>query len=771
MKKKIITLVLAFCMVVSMSACTQDGDPATTTPAGGTQSGDVSGDASGSGSTDPTPTEYEPTGAQLIAGKQYGTAWETLYDKYGSDITINDVKEDPNTGLAYIEKDGQTYELGLDFLSMAMVYNTVVDGKSEDDVYAEWWKYYISRWNEMVPEIPLYSNEYYDVVNAKITGVKEHPTNPYWGPAKALLDWASEKDDNSIILGSTTDLSGKFRYSNFGSTNPGSADLDIENLTSGFLETVTATKDGSYVTNEQVVKDLQETDNEDGTKTFTIEIHDDLKFSDGSAITAKNYLYQVLAFSTPVATQAAGRDAQSGLTIDGYDHFSVYDGTNDGQEVIPVDDEGNEVPEQATTASKVFSGLRLLDDYKFSVTVNADYLPYYYANTYASFSPVYKDVWFGGSDIADDGEGVYITGDFYAKSGEDYTMAAHIKASSTNTDTTYPYAGPYVVESYDEAAKQAVLSLNPNFKGNYEGVKPTIEKVIYSKVVSETQLEQLSSGEVDVLSGITGGAATDEAIAMADGSDGAFVYTHYARAGYGKLGMRCDLGPAQFTEVRQAVAYCLDRAQFAKDFTGGYGGVVDGPYYTGSWQYKAVSSSMQLNAYETSTDTAISVLEAGGWIYNDKGEAYTEGVRYKKIPAEYASDRDKSFKSIDGAYQTVEINGDYYMPLVFNWFGTTDNEFSDLLVTAFLNGENFKNAGFAVQNTLGTFEAMFDEYYEANVYGQTYSGVPTYNATNSATGFTSAIYDYSFNMSPVPVYYANLYNMYFIIDDADIILK
>lgn len=759
MKKKIIALVLAFCMVVSMSACTQDGDPATTTPAGGTQAGDQSGDASGSGSNEPTPAEYVPSGAQLIAGKEYGTDWQTLYDQFGKDITIDDVKEDPNTGLAYIEKDGQTYELGLDFLSMAMVMNTKADGKDEDDVYAEWWKYYIARWNEKLPEIPLYSNEYYDVYNSAIKGVSEHPTNPYWSPAKGLLDWTSEKDDNSFIIGGTTDLSGLFRYSNFGGNTPTSANLDVDNLVNGFLETVTATKDGSYVKNDQVVKDMQETDNEDGSKTFTIEIFDDLKFSDGSAITAKNYLYQVLAFSTPVAAQAAKKDHQAGVTLVGYDDFSKFNGANEGESY----DEKN--PD--AKAAKVFTGLRLLGDYKFSVTVNGDYLPYYYANTYASFSPVYKDVWFGDCDIDDEGEGVFITGDFYAMNGESYTMAAHISESAANTDTTYPYAGPYVVESFDAATKQAVLTLNPNFKGTYEGVKPTIAKVVYSTVVSSTQLEQLKSGEVDCLQGITGGAATDEAIAAADGSDGKFVYTHYARAGYGKLGMRCDLGAVQFDEVRQAMAYCLDRAQFAKDFTGGYGGVVDGPYYTGSWQYKAVSNSMQLNAYDTSTDTAISVLEAGGWIYNEKGEAYTEGVRYKKIPGEYASDRDKNLKSMDGALSTVEIDGDYYMPLVLNWFGTAENEFSDLLVTNFLNGESFKNAGFYVKNTLGEIGAMFDEMYEENVYGETYSGVPTYNCFNFATGFTSAIYDFSYQVSPEPYWFVNN-SSYYIIDDADI---
>lgn len=42
-------------------------------------------------------------------------------------------------------------------------------------------------------------------------------------------------------------------------------------------------------------------------------------------------------------------------------------------------------------------------------------------------------------------------------------MAAHLVASSNNTDTTYACSGPYVVESYDEGDKSAILTLNPNF--------------------------------------------------------------------------------------------------------------------------------------------------------------------------------------------------------------------------------------------------------------------------------------------------------------------
>lgn len=691
----------------------------------------------------------EEAETKSINGKEYGVDYTSLYSQFGKETTIADVTEDEETGLCYIEKDGVEYELGLDFLSMAMVYNTqVVDGwDTEDDVYATWWRYYMQRWNYLMPEIPLYANEYYDLYNAQIKGTDEHPTNPYWSPAAALIDWTSEKEDNSIIMGNTTDLSGKFRYAAFGGTNPGAADLDVQNLSTG-LETVATTKEGGYEWNPTVVKSHEETMNEDGTRTYTVTIYDDLKLSDGTPVTVKNYVVFPMVFSSPVGVAAAGKDHQSGMTLEGFKTFNTYDGT-----------EGS--------GTKELAGLRMIDDYTYSITVAADYANYFYAISYAGLSAYDVSLWIGDADVKDDGNGVYFTDDFYAKEGDKYVMADHIVTASQNTDTTYPYSGPYVVKSYDSADKSAVLELNPNFKGNYEGVKPTIAKVVYKKIVSSTQLEDLKAGTLDVIAGITGGDETNEALALADGSDGKYVYTHYSRAGYGKLGFRADYGPAQFTEVRQAIAYCMDRAKFAKDFTGGYGGVVDGPYYSGSWMYKAaVDQGMILNAYATSVDSAIEVLTEGGWVYDAEGNDYVEGVRYKKIPGDIATENDINYKSKDGAYVTTKVGDDYYMPLVLNWYGTSDNPFTDQLMTGFASNDNVIAAGFNVQYTIGDFSPMLDELYQAAVYGY-YSGSPMYSVFNFATGFTSAAYDYSYQMTIDPAMYDD-YSAYYIKDQADV---
>ena len=691
--------------------------------------------------------------SNLTVGKEYGADKDyiSVYEKFGSDIKITDVIEDKETGTAYIEKDGKLYTLGLDFLTMAMVYNVAVpaelDGCTADDVYATWWRLYIQRWNALLPEIPLYSNEYYDLYNSKITGVQENPTNPYWGVANALIDWTSTKADKSFIIGNSTDLSGKFRYAAFGSTSPGAADNDVATLTQG-LETVTTNKEGGYVWNDTVVASHKETENADGSKTFEITIKEGLKFSDGSAITAKNYVITSLVFSTPVAAQAAGKDHQSAMTIVGYDTFKNYTGV------------------EAEGATKYLSGLRLLGDYTFSVTIAADYLPYFYDIGYASFSPSYTKLWLGNADVKDDGNGCYITEDFFAKNGEDYTMAAHVKASALNTDTTYPYSGAYVVESYDASTKTATLKVNTYFAGNYEGTKPAIEKIIYKKIITTTQLEDAKAGNLDFIAGITGGDETNEALTFIEESNGGFACIHYGRAGYGKLGFRADFGPVQFTEVRQAIAYCMDRATFAKDFTGGFGGVVDGPYYKGSWMYKhAMAQGMQLDAYATSLDAAIKALEDGGWVYAADGSAYTSGVRYKKIADAEMQDSDKTFQSKDGAYKTVKVGEYWYMPLVINWYGTSDNPFTDLLVTGFMENDNIAAAGMVVQNTIGEFNPMLDELYQMPVYGY-YAGTPLYGAFNFATGFNSAVYDFSWNMTIDPSMYDN-YSYFYLKDAAD----
>ena len=548
---------------------------------------------------------------------------------------------------------------------------------------------------------------------------------------------------NRAILGSSTELSGDFRWPGFGGSSAGASDQDINRLTAGY-STMETNQGGAYVWNETVVKSHSETENEDGTYTVTIELNEGLTFSDGSPITAANYVAGTLAFSTQVSV-GAGHSGKSGQSLVGYNDFFAYTG-----------EEG--------TGSKVFTGVRMLDDYNFSLTVSSDFYPYYFAYTYAAVSPDPLGLVLGeGVEVKDDGEGCYLSDNFYEKNGDEYVKAAEIAANRYDV-TKYPFSGPYVISNWDAATKECTMTINPEFKGNFEGQTASIETIVYVKIIEETQLDQLKTGGVDVLSGITGGDSTKAALEIVDGEN--FAEVHYQRAGYGKIQFECDFGPTMFPEVRQAIIYLLNRTEFCQAFTGGYGVVVDGPYSPDFDMWRAVEDDIELVDYSFSPDNAKKVLEEGGWIYNSKGEPFVEGaggvdsVRYKKLTEEEANALDiygndagnKTFKSVANTdnitYETVEINGEYYMPLVINWFGSTPNPVTDLLSTTLANSSDLASVGMVIRATTGDFTTLLGNIYRDPSMG--YAGSPIYGMYNLATGWNSAVYDYAFNWSSDP---------------------
>ena len=549
-----------------------------------------------------------------------------------------------------------------------------------------------------------------------------------------------------VILGNTTELSGDFRWPGFGGSSAGAADQDITWLTVGY-GTMEIDQSGAYQWNKTAVKSHNETENDDGTYTIDIVLNEGLKFSDGSAITAKNYVASILSFSSPVSV-AAGHSGMSGQAFVGYSEFRAYTGAD--------------APEEA---KKEFSGVRLLGEYEFSLTVSSDYYPYYFAYTYGAVNPDFLALVLGeGVDVKDDGNGCYLTDNFYAMTeGEDatYVKAEEIKANRYDT-TKYPYSGPYTISKWDEGNSEATLLANPEFQGNFEGVKPTIETIVYRLLVQETQLDQLKKGEVDVLSAITGGNDTKAALAVVDGTN--FSEVHYQRAGYGKIQFECDFGPTMFASVRQAVTYALNRTEFCQTFTGGYGVVVDGPYSPDFAMWKAVKDDITLIDYSYSVANAEKALVEGGWIYNSKGEDFVPGqtgvdaVRYKKLTAEEAEacgGVNKTYASVnntDGVtYKTVKIGDDYYMPLAINWFGTTPNDVTDLLNTMLANSKDVAGLGMVIRATVGDFTQLLGEIYRDASYG--YAGTPTFGMFNLATGWNTAVYDYAFNWSLDEAYF------------------
>ena len=69
----------------------------------------------------------------------------------------------------------------LDKLSMDMVYGVEA---GDDEGYLEVWKAFIQRWNELLPEVPLYSNIYITVYPDWLEGYEQ---DSYWDFEQAIL--------------------------------------------------------------------------------------------------------------------------------------------------------------------------------------------------------------------------------------------------------------------------------------------------------------------------------------------------------------------------------------------------------------------------------------------------------------------------------------------------------------------------------------------------------------------------------------------------------
>ncbi len=577
---------------------------------------------------------------------------------------------------------------------------------------------------------------------------------------------APETTNNTITLGSLTAPSGDFRFPGYGTSAASSADLDIATLIEGY-STMEINAEGEYVWNDTAVKSHSEEiiQNSDGTQNYkvTIEINEGLTFSDGTPVTADNYLAYLLAFSTVVAQKADGT-GMVGQAFVGYEDYFNYGG------------EGFVLNGEAP-ATKEFAGIRKLSDYSFSLEINgaAGYYPHFYAYTYSVVTPYDLGLILGdGVTVKDDGNGCYLDGNWYEQTAEStaedpsFVKSAHMMEARYDT-SKYPVAGPYVITEWDMNAGRVTLTKNANFAGNFEGQKPSVETVIYTNIGEIDALELLKNGEIDVLSGITDSNAIDEALQLV--GEG-FAENHYPRAGYGKIQFDCDFGPTMFTEVRRALTALLDRATFASTFTGGYGKVVDGPYSEDSWMYVSAKETLQdsLDTYQYSLAEVKTLLAEAGWVYNSKGEAYAEGadgvdkVRYKKVTAEEletlttadaanATIAYRSVNNLDGiTYQTVEIDGAYYIPCVINWFSTEDNPISDLILTMLADNPDTAAAGIVIRQTQGDFGALLSQLYREPAYG--FDGNITYGMYNLATGFNSPIYDYSYNWSLDPTYFA-----------------
>ena len=526
----------------------------------------------------------------------------------------------------------------------------------------------------------------------------------------------TETRPNRIIYGSTTGISGDL--GNGWWTN-NADDLTLCGLIDDY-QVVVSDQGGAFVVNETVCGGVETTDNEDGSKTFTVKINEGLTFNNGEPITAANYVAYALVLYSPAALEASVQAAADQIV-----------GAADYQ--------------SGTTS--YLSGIRLLDEYTYSVTISADYVPYYYELTYASFTPIYLPQYASADlTVKDDGQGAYLDGGSL--------VASEIDASRWVYEGRVS-AGPYQVVSVDTGANEAVLELNPNYAGNFEGQKPSIEQVVMVKSVTETEFDALKTGSIDLLNQLSDGNEINTALDLVE--EGGYEVSAFERSGYGQLTFQCDFGPTQFEAVRHAVAYLLDRNDFANQFCQGHGSVVHGPYGLSMWMYKDSEElfASELDTYAYDPAKAVEILEADGWVLDENGNPYESGTRYKEVTAEEAGDYPLNVTLADGRI---------LMPLHIMWASSEDNPVSELLAVMLTNGQQTADAGMVIEQTTMTFDELLLYMHRDATQGDKY-GVPTYGMYNLATNFY-ANYDQSYTFTSDPDMVALGYNQNYLFDDT-----
>ena len=505
-----------------------------------------------------------------------------------------------------------------------------------------------------------------------------------------------------ITVGNTTRVSGAFFTSQFGNNT---SDIDVRAMIHGY-DPVYWENQIAFSTDPTVVEELQTANVRDGV-CYTVTLRRGLTYNDGiTPVTAEDYVFAYLLESSPEFAAIGAKTGNRGQIL-GWDEWSRGE-------------------------ADTLAGIRLLNDYAYSVTVRADHMPSFTELNCLSITPCPVSVIAPGCAVRDNGSGCTVV-------NADPDAAEPLFTAELLTDTVlgeHGYlhepsltCGPYSLTGYDPASGRVDFALNPYYAGNYDGVTPYIDTVTLVQVNAGTMIGDLTDGRVDLLNKCVDKTVIDSGLSSM--SAGNIRMQNYARLGYGFLAISCEKGPQQFTPVRQALACCLDADRFVNEYLGGYGLPVYGYYGLGQWMTYAVLGSVipdnaseeeaekwaelsldGLDPYDADTDRALKLLTRDGWTLNERGESFTPGtdtLRYKKTE--------------DGSL----------MPLRFAYARSTDNAASDL--AAEMLEEAFAELGAEMTVTDVTFPELLADYYREN-------GERRYDLYFLATNFVSVFDPY-----------------------------
>ncbi len=465
------------------------------------------------------------------------------------------------------------------------------------DAYLE----FVQIWNEELPELPLYANQYHDLYNGN--NLQDFETGPLWQWRDSIVEATSPND--TVTIGVSSDWNGDFL--------PGwrnsSYDEDVRRLVfgSGLL----ASNENGEPEKSHMIEDYTISEDQ---KTWTFKLKQDVVWSDGEPFTADDVMHTYLFYTSPSFAESGGSVNRANLnqTYKGWDAFEAAM-TADDYDPEAKDDKGNPLPvtwdwTKLDAALADFDGFKKVDDY--TVEFNFEEVEF---STWTSFELRY-----------------ILAEHYYSPEGID---AVDVKNRLIDKPMG---SGPYVMTEYVEG-QHVKFEVNPLYKGNFRGKTPQIANLIYKRTANETDVDDLLTGGIDLLAGQIQGAKIDPVKGKA--SEG-FTFNEYPRHGYGHLSFHTDFGPMAYKEVRQAFAFGMDREEFIEEFTGGYAVTLQGPYslpfvqsdaeYDADipWSISEGWVEANLTNYGKDVDKANAAMTDAGW---EKGK---DGIYAKEVDGE-----------------------------------------------------------------------------------------------------------------------------------------
>lgn len=509
-----------------------------------------------------------------------------------------------------------------------------------------------------------------------------------------------------FVVGLAGKLSGDFFTNLWGNST---YDMDVRAMLHGY-ETVVFSNDYTFVPNTTAIASIDQQQNADGSKTYTLTVQPGLMYNNGAPIKAADYVFGLLLSGSPQA-KALGGATSVVSHIRGYDEFN-----------------------QAQT--DVFSGLRLLDDQRFSITVKPECLPFFYELSMVQANPYPIYVIAPDCEVADDGNGAYIR-NMDSRIAEPLFTAEILNQTLFAPEVGYRAhptmsSGPYQLDSFDEETGEARFSINPYFAGDWRGQQPVIDNVVVKYYPPAEQVPALERGEVHLINKVVAG----DDIQAGRNSDQTFVSYLYPRQGFGYISFSCEMGPTRFEAVRKALAYAINQQEFVGEYTQSYGMPVHGYYGIGQWMVQLIMlggpgdeatdgeltgdvaddpwaglSLDSLTQYQQDIDLARSLLIQDGWTMDESGEQFNEGVdalRYKRVDGElmpltlrFAKQKDNPAADL-AVLKLMEPMQSLGMQLE-----VIELTFGDLLNSYYRKGDRLFNMAYLATN----FSSVFDPYY------------------------------------------------------------